>query len=604
MSRPFTFDFETEAIGPYPDYPPKPVGVSIWYPEAEKSVYMAWGHPSENNCTFEEARRALATNWDQELLMHNARFDMAVAEKWMGLPAPHDPLKVHDTLFLNFLYDVNAPSLSLKPSAARILNIPPEEQEDLRKYLATLGYGGKEWGAHISKAPGGIVGRYAEGDTYRTRLLYEHLMDDINKRGMTPAYRREQRLAPILNANERDGIRIDLPRLQADLYIYEKVFVDITNHLSQKLGNIDMDSPADLAQALIRGGFAKEGDFLKTEKTKKLSVSKASMDRAIGASPLRSALAYRGALKTLLSTFMRPWVRIGLECGGRLHPQFHQVKTDEYGARTGRLSSSDPNFQNVPTEFEIAPPEGFPPLPFMRSYVLPDSDDEVIVDSDFNGQEMRGMAHFAEGKAAEIYRNDPRADFHQVASGLIHEATGHELGRKKVKIIGFTMIYGGGAGVIAERLAIDKATATDMKRAYFMAIPGFEELMKDVSSRGRKGEPVKTWGDRLIYAEPPKMVNGQYRDYSYKLINHLVQGSAADQTKEAINTTGYRTKSKRFMATVHDENVYSVKKGMVAEAAEEIRHSMEDQAGWDVPFKVEMEIGENWHSLSPYVLLA
>ena len=588
-------DFETDSIEPYPDFPPKPAGVSIWMEGAEAPHYYAWGHPSGNNCTLSEATAAVRLAIKGEVVMHNARFDMAVAEKWMDIKWPKDPLKIHDTLYLNFLYDVNAPSLSLKPSAERILGIPPDEQTSLQAYLRSQGL--REF--DYAKVSGELVAPYANGDTFRTRKLFDHTLDYINRKGMLSAYRREQTLAPILNANERDGIRVNLPALQRDLEVYEKVFKDVSDLLSTYIGSANPDSPAELAHALISKGFAKESDFLRTEKTKKISTAKASMDRAIGASSLRTILAYRGALKTILSTFMRTWERIASQCGGWLHPQFHQVKTDDFGARTGRLSSSDPSFQNVPTEFEIAPPEGFPPLPLMRQYVLPDSDDEIILTSDFNGQEMRVMAHFAEGKAAEIYRENPRADFHKVASDLIHEATGNELGRKKVKIIGFTMIYGGGAPVIAERLGIDKDAATEMKRHYFEAIPGFKQLMEEVSSRGRKGQPVKTWGDRLIYAEPPKMVQGRYRDYSYKLVNHLVQGSSADQTKEAINTAGYRTECKRFMATVHDENVYSVKKGRVDAAVMEVKASMEDQLGWDVPFRVEMKTGDDWHYLSP-----
>ena len=92
---PVVVDFETEAIDRAPNYPPKPVGVSIWYPESEKPAYLAWGHPSENNSTYEQARAFLGNIWHKPLLFHHARFDTEVARVHMDLPYPSDPLAVH-----------------------------------------------------------------------------------------------------------------------------------------------------------------------------------------------------------------------------------------------------------------------------------------------------------------------------------------------------------------------------------------------------------------------------------------------------------------------------------------------------------------------------
>lgn len=591
---PLTFDFETEPIENWPQYPPKPVGVSIWHPEAEASTYLAWGHPSENNCTFEEGRAALAAVWNQDLLCHHARFDMEVARVHFGLPYPKDALRVHDTLFLNYLYDVHAPTLALKPSAQRILGIPPDEKDELDGWLVAHGL---KPGRDICRAPGDLVGRYANGDTYRTRRLYEALLDHTNKSGMLTAYRREQRLAPILSQSEADGTRINKEKLARDLEQAEITMVTTTNRLLKQIGLCNPDSSPELARALISSGACKEDDFLRTP-TGKLSTARASMDQAVKDPALRELLQYRGHLKTLLTTFMRPWLEIA-SYDGTLHPQWNQVKGEEYGTRTGRLSSSNPNFQNVPTELKGHPPEGLPPLPFMREYILPDVGN-VLVSSDFNGQEMRITAHFAEGRAAEIYRNNPRADFHEAVNEIIKRETGMDIGRKMVKITGFSLLYGSGIGSLSELLGVDRATAARIRTAYFQALPGFQELMDDVSSRGRIGQPVKTWGGRLIYSEPSKLIKGRQMSFEYKLLNYLVQGSAADQTKEAIITKGYRTKGARFLATVHDENVYSVNPEMLIDEADNIRYSMETQQGWDVPFKAEVKVGPNWHNLEKY----
>jgi DNA polymerase I-like protein with 3'-5' exonuclease and polymerase domains len=591
---PVAVDFETEAIEAWPQYPPKPVGVSIWYPEAEAPVYLSWGHPSENNSTYEGARAALADIWDKELLFHHARFDTEVARVHMQLPYPKDPLVVHDTLFLNYLYDVHAPSLSLKPSAHRILNIPPDEKDELDKWLKAHNL---RPGADICKAPGGLVGAYANGDTFRTRKLYEALLDHVNKTGMLAAYRREQRLAPILTASEADGLRINRGKLGADLEWAEAAFVEVNNRLIGKIGSCNPDSSAELARALLKSGLAVEADFLLTP-TGKLATNKASMDQAVKDPELRRLIGYRSNLKTILGTFMRPWLEFS-KYDGRLRPQWNQVKGDEYGTRTGRLSSNNPNFQNVPTEFKGEPPPGLPSLPMLRQYVLPD-EGHVLVASDFNGQEMRIASHFAEGRAAEIYRTDPRADFHAIVNDIIKDDAGMDIGRKMVKITGFSLIYGSGIRSLSELLNVDRSTAARIRAHYFNALPGFEELMRDVSARGRAGSPVKTWGGRLIYSEPSKIVKGKHMEFSYKLLNYLIQGSAADQTKEAICEAGYKNRNRRFLATVHDENVYSVDPEHLDEEVTAIRHAMEDQSGWDIPFRTEVKYGPNWHDLKEF----
>lgn len=581
-------DFETEPIENRPHYPPKPVGVSIQHADEDKPSYLAWGHPSGNNTTFEAAKAVLAALWDQPIVFHNAKFDTEVARVHFGLPLNPDPLKVHDTLFLNYLYDANADKLGLKESAERILQIAPTEQSALRAHLASKGL--KDY--NIAKAPGELVAAYANGDVFRTKALFEHLYPLIESQGMLPAYQREQRLLPILIQNNAEGVRINLPALERDLEKYEAAYEEVSKRLFSHIKPCNLDSSVELSKAIILAGLAQMSDFLLTP-TGKLSTSKESMDKAVKDPALRQLLGYRGNLKTLLTTFMRTWYEMAHDNESRLHPDFNQVKGTDYGTRTGRLSSSNPNFQNIPTEFSISTPAGLPDLPYMRRYILPD-DGQVLVAADFNSQEFRVAAHFAEGRAAEIYRSDPAADFHTTVAEIIREQAGLVLPRKTVKITGFSLLYGAGINALAQQLGIDKGTAGVIRSQYFKALPGLRELMDDVSSRGRKGKPVRTWGGRLIHSEKPRVVNGQQWDFSYKLVNYLIQGSAADQTKEAINTLGYKTPNRRFLMTVHDENVYSVRQDSLKAEIKEIRAVMETQEGWDVPWRIKVEIGPNF----------
>ena len=137
--RPITLDFETFGIEGRPNHPPVPVGVSIKYP-GKKPHYYAWGHPSENNCTYGEALQNLKKAWEAGsrpgvgLLFQNGKFDMDVAETHMGLPRLGWEV-YHDTLFLLFLDDPHQKELGLKPSAERLLGLPPEERDEVGAWL-------------------------------------------------------------------------------------------------------------------------------------------------------------------------------------------------------------------------------------------------------------------------------------------------------------------------------------------------------------------------------------------------------------------------------------------------------------------------------------
>src|SRR3546814_829109 len=135
MPKPNTVDFETHGIDARPHYPPVPVGVSI-KPWGKKSRYYAWGHLQGNNCSWEEARAALLDAYDNPdgVLFQNGKFDVDVADVHLDVPIPAWD-KIHDTQFLLFLDDPHQIELGLKPSAERLLGIPPEEQDAVGDWL-------------------------------------------------------------------------------------------------------------------------------------------------------------------------------------------------------------------------------------------------------------------------------------------------------------------------------------------------------------------------------------------------------------------------------------------------------------------------------------
>ena len=177
-------DFESEAIDTRPNYPPTPVGLAV-YMDGEQPYYMGWGHPGENNWTAEQARnqlRILLSHPDDEFIFHNAPFDCAIIEEKMGLTVPWE--RIHDTMLAAFLLNPFG-ELPLKPLAEFYLGEAPTERDAVRDWLVANGVCralDKSWGAHISKAPGDVVGPYAIGDVRKTMGLYKLFKDKIDQR--------------------------------------------------------------------------------------------------------------------------------------------------------------------------------------------------------------------------------------------------------------------------------------------------------------------------------------------------------------------------------------------------------------------------------------
>lgn len=597
---PVVVDFETRPIIPGSGHTPVPVGVSILIPGCG-NTYWSWGHPGHNPHTWGDGRRWLASVWDQPLVFHNCKFDIGVAIEHMDLPWPKH---YDDTMFQAYLVDPLTRHVSLKTLAATLLNQPPEEKDAVYCWLKANFKGPflpdhkmitpANAGAYICYAPYEVVAPYAMGDTQRTRDLHRILLPKVEKMGMRAAYERELKIAKVGYSMQSLGVRVDRKRLQDDAVKYQKMQDDQDVIIRSYLGkDLDVDKRADLAVALLDSGYCEN---LPKTPTGKISTAKGSVEDNVTDPHLLKALRTRSTLQTLNGTFFKGWLAYS-EADGRVHPSWNQVAANGLGARTGRFSCSEPNLTNVPTEFGEGEDDVLygVDLPFMRRYLLPD-EGQVIIPADYNGQEMRGLAHYAEGEALQIYKADPRADFHSVASELILRHTGMKVPRKTCKIVGFSLIYGSGIAMLAKQLGVSYDKAERIRNAYFKAMKGLREFMDLFRHR----DAIKTWGGRILPCPPPAVIDGEYRTFNYKLINYLIQGSAADQTKEAILRYDATRASGRLLMAVHDELVISVPAGRAKDEVKRLRASMEEMPGWDVPFVVDVEYGDNWHDLKKW----
>jgi len=588
----WTLDFETEAIvGNTSAFPPKPVGLAVRAPSGESQYFTDW----------ENMRSQLEKAWSGDMLFHSAKFDVSVARHWFKLPEP-EPLKVHDTTYLIFLHDPHAPSLSLKPSAERILGQKPEEQDTLRDWILSHVEGAtkKNFGAYISKAPVEIVAPYAIGDVDRTWALYEHLMPEIKEQGMGEAYQREQLLCPILVDAERRGLRVDMKGLEESVASMSQALkeTDTRIHMLLGTGRFNVDSSDELAQALDKAGMVEKWPLTPTGRR---STAKDALQRAVTNPEVLALLLYRSGLETCLNTFGIGWYNQAWASKGRLHPNWNQVRGEGKGTRSGRISCDHPNLTNPPNELKARAPAGLPDIPLMRRFLLPE-EGHVWVKRDFSSQEIRILAHYEDGDLMRAYQENPDLDPHQMAKDLIKSITGLDLPRKDVKITAFSTIYGAGVSGLASQLGCDYAKANEIREAYMAATPGIRVLSDALRRRGRNGLPLRTWGGRLYLPEPPKMVNGRMMDFLYKLLNYLIQPSAADLTKQTIIEWHTEYGPDGFLtATLYDEINLSVEVGKERSAMAHLKEVM-NRDRLDVPMRSEGFIGPNFGDLHAVVV--
>jgi DNA polymerase I len=632
--KPVTVDFETLGIKPRPFYPPIPIGVSIKWP-GKKSKYLGWGHVGANNCTYGEALTELKKAYANKdgILFQNGKFDIDVGDVHMGLDIPAWD-KIHDTMFLLYLDDPHQSEMGLKPSAERLLNWPPEEQDELGAWLILnqpvpdVKISRSKQSEHyfmkyLGFAPVGLVGKYANSDVDKTEALFKLLWPKTRRRSMLAPYDRERKLMPILLSMERKGVPVDLARLRKDVADYFAIQTRIDTWIKAKISapeDINLNSAAQLISCMLSAGLV-DSEKMPLTKTGKISTSKDSLGIGVKDPRLLAMLKYRTQLNTCLRTFMQPWLLQAELSGGLIYTSWNQIKsTDSGGAigtKTGRLSST-PNFQNMPKEFDKifrheepelirlpqAPIKGLKALPICRSYIAPPPG-YVFIDRDYSQQEPRILAHFDGGQLMDKYLENNWIDFHDFAQaelanmGMFYE-------RRPVKNTNLGLIYGMGAPLLAARNDMTVEAAKILKNAILKLYPGLKEMYADMKQRAEAGLPVRTWGGREYFCEPPKVVNGRLMKFDYKMVNCVIQGSAGDCTKEAIIRYYEATQNDpkavddRMLLNVHDQLLAMCKIERLHTAMEMLRVAMES-VEFDVPILSEGDVSiVNWAELKKY----
>lgn len=622
-----TVDFETLPIDKRPEYPPKPTAVAILEPGKKKPSRFVWGQPDGNNCSEADAKRALKAIWKptNKLVFHHSKFDIDVAETHLGMPRlPAESML--DTMVEAFLHDPHAKNLDLKGLAESLLGWEPEERDAIHEWAKRNkafclsqwdpGYqrNGKRYpfkpGAYIGYAPGALVGPYMDGDVLRTAALHKFYWPYIVKMGMQNAYLREQKVMPIFLDNERVGIRVDVKGLRRVVPLYRKALegADIWLRKRLKAPDLNINSDQEFAAALIKAKVVREEDFAVTG-TGQYSVSKVNLTPNLFKDiKVARAFGYRNRMQTVLNMFLEPWLeQVERRGDGYISTNWNYIRNPNGGTRTGRPSTSDPNFLNISKAWGVDDGYEHPDhlsvdeLPLVRKFLLPD-EGELWLHRDYNSQELRLLAHFEDGVLMQAYIENPWLDVHQFVADLIEDVTHKVFARKNVKIANFRIIYGGGAPATAAGVGCTLAEAQELLSAHGQALPSIKGkggLAETTKAMGRAGDPIVTIGGRLYFCEPPGYSKKYKRhmSYEYKLLNYECQGSAADTTKEAMIAYNEHPKRRgRFLVQVYDEMNASSGPEPVKEMAV-LRESMEsvtERLGIDVPMLSEGKSGKTW----------
>ncbi len=431
------------------------------------------------------------------------------------------------------------------------------------------------------------AGRYAAEDADVTLQLHLRMWPKLEKQeGPRHVFETiEMPLVPVLSRVERNGVKID----PAVLHRHSEELTLRLAELEQKAHEIagepfNLSSTKQLQNIL----FEKQGiKPLKKTPGGAPSTSEEVLEELALDYPLpKVILQYRGLAK-LKSTYTDKLPLMINPKTGRVHTSYHQAVT-----ATGRLSSTDPNLQNIPVRNE----EG---RRIRQAFIAPD--DYVIMSADYSQIELRIMAHlsrdkglltaFAEGK--DIHRATAAEVF-----GLPLESVSGEQ-RRSAKAINFGLIYGMSAFGLSRQLNIPRKESQKYMDLYFERYPGVREYMDRTRQQAKEQGYVETLDGRRLYLPDIKSSNAARRAGAERAaINAPMQGTAADIIKRAmIAVDAWLEKEQprvKLIMQVHDELVFEVHKDDVAAVSEKVHELMENSMALDVPLLVEVGSGENW----------
>ncbi|MGA9369065.1 MAG: DNA polymerase I [Steroidobacteraceae bacterium] len=452
-------------------------------------------------------------------------------------------------------------------------------------YEDVTGKGAKQIG--FSQVPVERAAEYAAEDADVTFCLHQALWPKIES---VPALQRlyeeiEQPLVPVLERMERRGVLVDRELLKKQSSGFATQLQDLLQQARREAGyDINVESPKQLQQVL----FEKlQIPVLRKTPTGQPSTAEDVLEELAASYALpRIVLDYRGLAK-LKSTYTDKLPEQINARTGRIHTSYHQAV-----AQTGRLSSADPNLQNIP----IRRAEG---RRIRQAFIAPPG--HVLLAADYSQIELRIMAHLSgdEGLLTAFAedRDVHRATAAEVFGVPLAEVTADQ--RRAAKTINFGLIYGMSPFGLARQLGIERSAANTYVERYFQRYPGVRRFMDDTRKQARERGFVETVYGRRLYLPDIRSGNAATRQYAERsAINAPMQGTAADIIKRAmIAVDSWCTREDapaRLIMQVHDELVLEVRSDAVEPVTAAVRERMAAAAELRVPLRVDVGTGANW----------
>ena len=553
-------------------------GWSAYYPIAHEG-----GGNMDNKKVMDYFRTIL--NYPSKKIFHNAMYDVCFIRA--------EGLKINgtivDTMIAGSLVDENRFRYDLGSMGRDYVGRGKKE--------AVLLETAKEWGidpkSEMYKLPAMYVGEYAEQDAKLTLELWQEMKKEIVHQDIESIFDLETSLFPCLVDMRFLGVRVDIESAHT---LKQKLVREENQCLQQVKKETGIDTQIWAARSIAQVFEKLSLPFDRTEKTQAPSFTKNFLQNH--QHPMVQKIARAREINKAHTTFIDTILKHSHK--GRIHAEINQLRSDVGGTVTGRFSYANPNLQQIPARNKELGPQ-------IRSLFIPE-EGHTWGCFDYSQQEPRLVVHYAAldrlygvQEVLDAYK-DGEADFHQIVAEMA------DIPRSQAKTINLGLFYGMGKNKLQAELGINEDKAKSLFKQYHNRVPFVKTLMDSVMRKASDNGRIRTWlGRRCRFnlwepnqygihkALPHDQALAEHgpgirRAYTYKALNRLIQGSAADMTKKAMIELHKEGVTPHIQ--VHDELDISVNNN-----ADKIKKIMESAVELEVPIKVDYESGPNWGTI-------
>ena len=581
--------FDTETTGTDP-YAAELVGLAVaWGPALDQAAYIPLGHSDTTCLPWETVRAALLRPFENpeiEKVAHNASYDIGILDRY-DLPVAG---QLVDTMIAAWLIDPGLRGLGLKDLVWTRLKTEMTRITDL------IGTGKAQ--ITMDQVPASAAGAYAGADAAMTMRLAEVLLPEIREKGLDNLLRNvEMPLVPVLVDIERTGVKVDVAFLK-------QMSTELTARMRklereiQEIAGIafNVNSTQQLSDILF-GKLGLPTDGLKKTQSGAYSTAADVLEGLRGRHEIIDLILEQRQLTKLLGTYVDALPGLVNSRTGRVHTSFNQA-----GAETGRLSSSNPNLQNIPIRSDVG-------REIRKAFIAEQG--RVLLSADYSQVELRILAHITrdEYMLAAFARGE---DIHASAAAKVYGVPIPQVTKEQravAKMMNFATSYGVTAFGLAQRTGLSRAEAGDFMNRYFATYPGVKKYIEETTALARRQGFVETLLGRRRYFPVLKTTASSAQAYNMRqaaeraAINHPIQGTAADIIKMAMIALHRRLKEEglqaRMILQVHDELVLETPEEELQRVGEIVKDTMEGAYQLAAPLKVDMESGPNWFDQSP-----